>query len=261
MTMETKEPTRLTSPGRSGWPWRCSASFSSWSSSTSRSLTWRCPRSRWISVSRRRSPVGHQRLRTRVRRVPAPRRASRRHLGRRRLFLVGVVVFTLASLLAGLAWSDTSLIAARVAPGPGRGGHHSRGAVDPVDDLHRRPRAQHRARRLGRGRWLRRRGRRTPGRRPDRCAELGVDLLRQRPGRRGCLRCAPFLLEESRDADVKKFDLPGAVLVTGGLSTLVYAVTQAGQEGWLAGETLGSSRSLLPCWPASSCGSSGTRIR
>jgi predicted small integral membrane protein len=28
--------------------------------------------------------------------------------------------------------------------------------------------------------------------------------------------------------------------VTGGLSTLVYAVTQAGQEGWLAGETLAS---------------------
>ena len=28
------------------------------------------------------------------------------------------------------------------------------------------------------------------------------------------------------------------MLVTGGLSTLVYAVTQAGQEGWLAGETL-----------------------
>ena len=49
---------------------------------------------------------------------------------------------------------------------------------------------------------------------------------------------APFLLDESRDAEVKSFDVPGAVLVTGGLSTLVYAVTQAGQEGWLAGETL-----------------------
>jgi predicted small integral membrane protein len=49
---------------------------------------------------------------------------------------------------------------------------------------------------------------------------------------------APFLLKESHDAHVKRFDLTGAVLVTGGLSTLVYAVTQAGQEGWLAGETL-----------------------
>src|SRR5215510_14711415 len=34
-------------------------------------------------------------------------------LGRRRLFLVGLVVFTAASLVAGLAWSEGSLIAAR----------------------------------------------------------------------------------------------------------------------------------------------------
>src|ERR1700736_3824670 len=34
-------------------------------------------------------------------------------LGRRRLFLAGVVLFTLSSLLAGLAWSEGSLIAAR----------------------------------------------------------------------------------------------------------------------------------------------------
>src|SRR6195256_5999413 len=40
-------------------------------------------------------------------------------LGRRRLFLVGVVVFTVASLLAGLAWSETSLIGARVFQGLG----------------------------------------------------------------------------------------------------------------------------------------------
>jgi predicted small integral membrane protein len=37
---------------------------------------------------------------------------------------------------------------------------------------------------------------------------------------------------------VKSFDIPGAVLVTAGLSALVYAITQAGQDGWLAGETL-----------------------
>src|SRR5262250_3303946 len=34
-------------------------------------------------------------------------------LGRRRVFVAGLVVFSLASLLAGLAWSDTSLIGAR----------------------------------------------------------------------------------------------------------------------------------------------------
>jgi MFS family permease len=34
-------------------------------------------------------------------------------LGRRRLFLAGLAVFSVASLLAGLAWSDASLIGAR----------------------------------------------------------------------------------------------------------------------------------------------------
>src|SRR6187399_2761699 len=34
-------------------------------------------------------------------------------LGRRRMFLGGIVVFTAASLLAGLAWSEPSLISAR----------------------------------------------------------------------------------------------------------------------------------------------------
>jgi predicted MFS family arabinose efflux permease len=50
---------------------------------------------------------------------------------------------------------------------------------------------------------------------------------------------APILLDESRDSSVKTFDLPGAVLVTTGLSSLVYAITQAGQDGWLAGTTIG----------------------
>jgi len=40
-------------------------------------------------------------------------------LGRRRIFLAGVVVFTVASLLAGLAWSEASLIAARALQGLG----------------------------------------------------------------------------------------------------------------------------------------------
>ena len=109
-------------------------------------------------------------------------------LGRRRIFLAGVVVFTLASLLAGLAWSEASLIAARASAGSRRGDHLARRALDPLDDVRRGPRAQHRARRLGRRRRLRRRGRRPARRDPHRRAQLGVDLLRQRPGRRGRVR-------------------------------------------------------------------------
>jgi EmrB/QacA subfamily drug resistance transporter len=40
-------------------------------------------------------------------------------LGRRRVFMVGVVLFTLASLLCGLAWSDQALIGARAFQGIG----------------------------------------------------------------------------------------------------------------------------------------------
>src|SRR5207237_2420818 len=40
-------------------------------------------------------------------------------LGRRRIFLGGLVVFTVASLLAGLAWSEASLIGARALQGLG----------------------------------------------------------------------------------------------------------------------------------------------
>ncbi len=40
-------------------------------------------------------------------------------LGRRRVFMVGVVVFTVASLLCGLAWSPASLIGARAFQGVG----------------------------------------------------------------------------------------------------------------------------------------------
>src|SRR4051812_11108540 len=40
-------------------------------------------------------------------------------LGRRRVFIAGLVVFTLGSLLAGLAWSEASLIGARAIQGLG----------------------------------------------------------------------------------------------------------------------------------------------
>jgi len=40
-------------------------------------------------------------------------------LGRRRVFMVGLVIFTTASLLCGLAWSPAALIGARALQGVG----------------------------------------------------------------------------------------------------------------------------------------------
>ena len=60
-------------------------------------------------------------------------------LGRRRVFMFGTLVFTLGSLLCGLAWSEESLIAFARVPGARGGDHHARSAVHPRRDLRGRP--------------------------------------------------------------------------------------------------------------------------
>jgi EmrB/QacA subfamily drug resistance transporter len=161
-------------------------------------------------------------------------------LGRRLVFLGGIAVFTVASLLAGLAWSDGSLIAARAAQGLGAA------IITPAAlSILSVTFPEGRERNIALGAW---------GAVGGFGAVAGVllggvltDALSWEwiffvnvPVGVLAFVIAPFLLQESRDAHVTRFDVPGAVLVTGGLSTLVYAVTQAGQEGWLAGETLAS---------------------
>ena len=160
-------------------------------------------------------------------------------LGRRRLFLVAVVVFTIASLLAGLAWSETSLIAARALQGLGAA------IITPAAlSILSTTFIEGRERNIALGVW---------GAVGGFGAAAGVlmggiltDALSWEwiffvniPVGVVAFALTPLLLTESRDAHVKRFDLPGAVLVTAGLSSLVYAITQAGQDGWLAGETVG----------------------
>ena len=159
-------------------------------------------------------------------------------LGRRRMFFGGLVVFTLASLLAGLAWSEASLIAARSLQGLGAA------VIAPAAlSILSTTFAEGRERNIALGAW---------GAVGGFGAVAGVllggvltDALSWEwifyvniPVGLGALIVAPLLLQESRDARVNSFDFPGAVLVTGGLSSLVYAITQAGDKGWLAGETL-----------------------
>jgi len=160
-------------------------------------------------------------------------------LGRRRVFLGGLAVFTLASLLAGLAWSDTSLIGARSLQGLGAA------IITPAAlSILSTTFTEGRERNIALGVW---------GAVGGFGAAAGVLLggiltsafswewifFVNVPVGITAFVLAPLLLTESRDARARTFDLPGAVLVTAGLSSVVYAITQAGQEGWLAGRTLG----------------------
>ena len=159
-------------------------------------------------------------------------------LGRRRIFVVGLVAFTAASLLAGLAWSETSLIAARAFQGVGAA-IISPAALSMVSTTF----TEGRERNIALGVW---------GAVGGIGAAAGVLLggvftqflswswifFVNVPVGAAAIVLTPFLLAESRDAAVRSFDVPGAVLVTGGLSSLVYSITQAGDVGWLAGRTV-----------------------
>jgi EmrB/QacA subfamily drug resistance transporter len=159
-------------------------------------------------------------------------------LGRRRIFLAGVAVFTVASFLAGMAWSEGSLIGARSLQGLGAA-IISPAALSILSTTFR----EGRERNIALGVW---------GAVGGFGAAAGVllggvltDALSWEwiffvnvPVGVTAFLLTPALLSESRDASVSRFDVPGAVLVTGGLSSLVYAITQAGQEGWLAGQTV-----------------------
>ena len=160
-------------------------------------------------------------------------------LGRRRIFLGGIVVFTVASLLAGLAWSEPSLIGARAFQGLGAA------IITPAAlSILSTTFAEGRERNIALGAWGAVGGFGAVagvllgGVLTDALSWEWIFFVNVPVGVVG-FALAPLLLRESRDARVNKFDLPGAVLVTSGLSSLVYTITQAGQKGWLAGETIG----------------------
>src|SRR6266540_6936 len=160
-------------------------------------------------------------------------------LGRRRLFLVALVVFTLSSLFAGLAWSETSLIAARALQGLGAA------IITPAAlSILSTTFVEGRERNIALGAWGAvggfgaAAGVLLGGILTDALSWEWIFFVNVPVGVIGFV-AAPLLLKESRDASVKSFDALGAVLVTSGLSSLVYAITQAGQNGWVAGRTVG----------------------
>jgi EmrB/QacA subfamily drug resistance transporter len=161
-------------------------------------------------------------------------------LGRRRLFLAGVGLFTLSSLLAGFAWSEGSLIAFRAAQGLG-GALLAPAALSILTTMF----AEGRERNIALGVW---------GAVSGSGAAAGVllgGLLTSSlswswiffinvPVGVVLVAVTPLLLGESRaDLGHRYFDFAGAATVTGGLMLLVYAMTRATEVGWDTGETIG----------------------
>src|SRR5690348_6125702 len=159
-------------------------------------------------------------------------------LGRRRIFLAGTVVFTISSLLAGLAWSEASLIGARAFQGLGAA------VITPAAlSILSVTFPEGRERNVALGVW---------GAVGGFGAAAGVLMggvltstlswswifFVNVPIGVTAFILTPILLRESRDASVKSFDALGAVLVTSGLSSFVYAITRAGEDGWLSANAL-----------------------
>jgi EmrB/QacA subfamily drug resistance transporter len=161
-------------------------------------------------------------------------------LGRRRLFMAGLLLFTVSSLLDGLAWSEGSLIAFRSLQGLGAA-LLSPAALSILTTTF----AEGRDRNLALGIW---------GAASGSGGAAGVLLggaltsalswswifFINVPVGIAVLAVSPWLLRESRAGlQHRHFDAAGAVSITGGLMLLVYAMTRATQHGWATATTIG----------------------
>ncbi len=161
-------------------------------------------------------------------------------LGRRKVFLLGAVLFAVASLLGGLAGNLPLLIAARLVQGLG-GALMSPAALSLITVVFEEGKERNKA--LGiwaaitaggaalglilggvlteyaSWRWV-----------------LFVNLPIAAVAVAGALKYVP----ESRDERARGFDIPGALLVTSGLVSLVYALVKGNEYGWSSGRTVGT---------------------
>ena len=161
-------------------------------------------------------------------------------LGRKRLFLIGLVIFTSASLLDGLAQSEGMLIGSRALQGLGAA-LISPAALSIVSTTFAE--GKERARALGVWAAIAIGG-----------SAVGLILggvLTQSfswpwiffvnvPVGIATFLLALRLIPESRDETAHgSYDVAGAVTVTGGLMTLVYAIVKAESAGWASATTIG----------------------
>ena len=160
-------------------------------------------------------------------------------LGRRRLFMIGLGLFAVASFAGGIAQSAGWLVAARAVQGLGAA-LLSPAALSLLTTIF----AEGRERNTALGVW---------GAVAGSGGAVGVllgGMLTEWAGWEWVLfvnvpiaiaavLASPRLLPESRNSGPRHFDVAGAVTVTAGLSLLVYALVDANNAGWASTQTLG----------------------
>nr|WP_258053026.1 MFS transporter [Streptomyces sp. Ru73] len=158
--------------------------------------------------------------------------------GRKRVFLIGLGLFTAASLGGGLAQEPWQLIAARTVQGIGA-------AVLAPATLtilttsfppgHARTRAVATWTAVGAGGGAA--GGLVGGVLTEFLSWRWVLLINVPIGAL-VLAGAAFCLRESRQGERRRLDVPGALLVTGGLALVAYGIVQTGERGWTAAGAL-----------------------
>jgi EmrB/QacA subfamily drug resistance transporter len=161
-------------------------------------------------------------------------------LGRKRLFLAGVAVFTSASLLNGLAQSGEMLIAARALQGLG-GAMVTPAALSIITTTFREGEGRTRALAVwgavaaGGGAA----GLLLGGILTEALSWQWIFFVNVPIGLAAVLLSARFVPESRIAQAAKGFDAAGAATATGGLVLLTYAIVKAGDFGWSDPRTLG----------------------
>ncbi|MGW6205514.1 DHA2 family efflux MFS transporter permease subunit [Streptomyces sp. NPDC055089] len=157
--------------------------------------------------------------------------------GRRRLYTVGVVLFTLASLLCGLAHSPLMLVLARILQGVGGSVMFATGLALLAGSF------QGKERGTAFGVWGMVTGLASAigpvagGLISSGISWRGIFLINVPIGILVALIVA-LRVDEAKSPFARRLDLPGFALLTSGLVTLVYGLIRAGENGW------GESRAL-----------------
>ena len=160
-------------------------------------------------------------------------------LGRRRVFIVGLLFFTLASLLCGLAWSPGALIAARALQGIGAA-IMTPTALSIVSTIFEEGAERNKALAIwgmmgaigATAGWL------IGGPLVDGPGWEWIFFINVPVGLTALALC-PVLLRESRATIAgRSYDPAGALTITGALVLLVYALVEAPDAGWGSPQTI-----------------------